>query len=613
MTAVSLDSFSFDLASLRRAFADGMKAEAVIAEAYRRIAALEDPGIFLHLIPLETALAEASALGPHDPERMPLWGVPFAVKDNIDVAGVPTTAACPAFAYQPDTDAFVVAALRRAGAIPVGKTNLDQFAAGLVGVRSPYPIPKNALDPEIVPGGSSSGSAVAVAQGLVGFSLGTDTAGSGRVPAALNNIVGLKPTLGAVSATGVVPACRTVDTVSVFALTVPDAYAVFRSAAVFDPGDAYARPVSVPAFGSVPATSTVGVPDRASRIFFGDTDQEAAFSAALDELAALGGRLVEVDFRPFFAVARMLYEGPWVAERFTVVERLMEAAPEALHPVTRQIIEAGKQYSAADTFRAQYVLRALKRQVAPVLDDVDVLCVPSVPTFYTVADLAADPIRPNARLGTYTNFVNLLDLCGIAVPTAVRRDGRPGSVTLLAPAGRDAPVAALAAALHRRSGAPLGATGWSQPVQAALPAAVGAGEIAVAVVGAHMSGLPLNGELTRRGARFLTAGKTAPGYRLYRLAGPPPVRPGLVRDGGEASIELEVWSLPAERLGDFLEGVPQPLAIGTVALADGGPVKGFLCETAGLDGAEDITRYGGWRRYLENAERAPDASVTGIV
>ena len=608
MNAPPMEDLSFDLASLHAAFARGVTAAEVIAEVYRRIAAADDPGIFLHLVPAETALAEATALGPCDLERMPLWGVPFAVKDNIDMAGVPTTAACPAFAYQASADAFVVAALRRAGAIPIGKTNLDQFAAGLVGVRSPHQPPKNALDPEIVPGGSSSGSAVAVARGLVSFALGTDTAGSGRVPAALNNIVGLKPTLGALSSSGVVPACRTLDTVSVFALTVPDAYAVFRAAAEFDPDDAYARRVRISDLGPLPPAFTVGVPDPATRTFCGDKAQEASFDATIDAIEALGGGIVEIDFRPFFAAARMLYEGPWVAERYTVVEDLIRERPEALHPVTRRIIGAGGGYTAADVFRGQYRLQALKREAERATEDVDLLCVPSVPTFYTLAELAADPVGPNARLGTYTNFVNLMDLCGIAVPVAPRGDGRPGGVTLLAPAGRDAQAAGLADALHRRSGVPLGATGREQP-PAVDAQTVRSDEIALAVVGAHMSGLPLNGELARLGARFLSAGRTAPGYRLYRLAGPPPMRPGLVRDGGNASIELEVWAVPADRIGDFLSGISQPLGIGTLVLDDGGSVKGFLCETAGLDGAEDITDFGGWRRYLASVEQDRPASV----
>jgi allophanate hydrolase len=529
----------------------------------------------------------------------PLWGIPFAIKDNVDSAGAPTTAACPAYEYLAEQDAFAVAALRRAGAILIGKTNLDQFATGLVGVRSPYPVPLNALDPAIVPGGSSSGSAVAVARGLVSFALGTDTAGSGRVPAALNGIVGLKPTLGALSNAGVVPACRTLDTVSVFALTVDDAYRVYRQAALYDPADPYARPVSAPPLSAAPPRFSVGVPDAASRRFFGDDAQAASFAAGLEDLAALGGEIVEVDFGPFYDVAEMLYEGAWVAERFAVIENLLSERPDAVHPVTRQIIEKARAFSAADAFRGFYRLQELKRRTAPLLASVDLLSVPTIPTFYNVADLAADPFGPNARLGTYTNFVNLLDLCALAVPTAPRRDGRPGSLTLLAAAGQDAVLAALGRAVQARSGARLGATAWQAPRPPRLAAAAQPDEIALAVVGAHMSGLPLNHELTARGARFLRAAKTAPCYRLYSLPGGPPARPGLLRDDNAGStVELEVWALPAARFGDFLRGIPAPLGIGTLRLEGGEEVKGFLCEAGATRRAEEVTAFGGWRAFL---------------
>lgn len=600
----------FDITSLHAAYAAGVDPADVMDEVYRRIQAAGDPGIFIHLIDPATARAEAAALVPFDPVAKPLWGIPFAVKDNIDVAGVPTTAACPAYAYEPARDAVVVAALRQAGAIPVGKTNLDQFATGLVGVRSPYPPPRNAIDPAIVPGGSSSGSAVAVARGLVSFALGTDTAGSGRVPAALNNIVGLKPTLGALSNTGVVPACRTLDTVSVFALTIEDAYAAFRAAAVFDAGDAYARPFAVPPLPAAPPAFRVGVPDGATRQFFGDAVQAAAFAAALERIAALGGEIVEMDFTPFFQVAALLYEGPWVAERYTVVESLLRETPEAVLPVTRGIIGAAENLSAADAFRGLYRLKELTRRTAPLVDGVDLLCVPSIPTFYSVADVEADPVGPNSRFGTYTNFVNLLDLCGIAVPVAPRSDGRPASVTLLAGAGRDAGIAAVAAALHRDTAPTLGGTEWPMPPAAEPCAGAGADEIALAVVGAHMSGLPLNGELTRLGARFLRSASTAPSYCLFRLPGGPPVRPGLVRDDAGGSIAIEVWALPADRVGAFIRSVPPPLSIGTLTLADGSQVKGFLCEACATAEAEDVTAYGGWRAYLA-ALRSAHPAVGG--
>lgn len=591
----------FDIRSLRAAYAGGLEVSAVIDEAWRRVEAAGDPGIFLHRMDREAVLADIRALGPFDPLSKPLWGIPFAIKDNIDAAGAPTTAACPAYAYQPERDAFVVEVLRRAGAILIGKTNLDQFATGLVGVRTPYPAPRNALDPDLVPGGSSSGSAVAVARGIVSFALGTDTAGSGRVPAALNGIVGLKPSLGVLSNSGVVPACRTLDTVSVFALTVEDAYDVFRVAALYDPNDPYAHPMAaLPRLAVPPPRFRVGVPDAATRLFYGDTAQAASFTSALEDIAALGGECIEIDFTPFFEIAEMLYEGAWVAERYAVVEDLLRETPEAFHPVTRQAIEGARNFSAADAFRGFYRLEALKRRVAPLIDSVDLLCVPSVPTLYTVAEVEADPIGPNSRLGTYTNFVNLMGLCGITVPVRPRADGRPGSITLLAPSEGDARIAALGAALQRRCGAPLGATGWPLLPPTVTRPAAGLGELALAVVGAHMSGLPLNHELSGLGGRFLYAAKTAPSYRLYSLAGGPPFRPGLLKNGAGAAIDLEVWALPAARFGDFIRGVPSPLGIGTIALEDGGEVKGFLCEPHGTIGAKDISDCGGWRAYLDS-------------
>lgn len=592
-----IESLAFTLPELRRAYAAGLRPSEVIAEFARRLAVADDPGIFLHLIETDRLLAEAEALGAYDSDR-PLWGVPFAVKDNIDVAGCPTTAACPAFAYVAERDAFVVARLRAAGALPVGKTNLDQFATGLVGVRTPWPVPRNALDPQIVPGGSSSGSAVAVARGLVAFSLGTDTAGSGRVPAALNNIVGLKPSLGALSTSGVVPACRTLDAVSIFALTVEDAHAVFRQACAYDAADPFARPIAAPPAARLPPEMRIGIPDPATIRFFGDTEQQAAFDAVCARLGEIA-TVVEVDFTPFFAIADMLYAGAWVAERHTVVGPLMESAPEAVLPVIRSIVGRAEKMTAADAFRDLYQMAALRREVQPTLDGLDMLCVPSIPTFPTLRDLEADPIRPNSQLGTYTNFANLLGLCGLAVPAPARGDGRPGGVTLLAQAGRDAMLAALGAQIEHWGVRNLGATGW--PVPAALPPEDGAapGEIEVAVCGAHMSGLPLNPELTRLGARFLRRGPTLPEYRLYSLPGGPPRRPGLVRSAtGGTAIEVEVWALPAAHFGTFMEGIPAPLSIGTLRLADGTMPKGFLCEAAAIGAAEDVSAFGGWRRVL---------------
>ena len=593
MTGIDLD-----IARLHKSYADGRTPRDVIAEVYRRIAAADDPGIFIALIDEAEALAAAAALPPFDPLAKPLWGVPFAVKDNIDVAGMATTAACPDYAYVAGETAGAVQCLIEAGAILIGKTNLDQFATGLVGVRTPYPVPLNACDPALVPGGSSSGSAVAVARGLVSFALGTDTAGSGRVPAALNNIVGLKPSRGALSVRGVVPACQTLDCVSIFAATTDDAWRVMQVAAVRDPADPWSRDFS---FGApaVPPVLRLGVPDSASLIL-GSPEAEDAYEAAL---ALLPVRPAEIDLAPFFAAAALLYEGAWVAERYAAIRDFIEAKPEALHPVTRAIIEGARQLSAADAFDGIYRLAECARITRDVWKEIDVLVVPSIPDICTLDDVAQEPVAANSRLGTYTNFVNLLDLAALAVPGPWRSDGRPAGITLIAPAGHDALLAAVAEQFHAKAGVPLGATGRPLPPPPSAAAAPPPGTIGLAVLGAHLSGMPLNHELTERGATFVRVAETEPSYRLYALPDGPPPRPGLVRVGtGGAAISVEVWALTPEAFGDFIAGVPAPLGIGTLSLADGTRVKGFLCEAAGTDGAEDITRFGGWRAYVAALE-----------
>ncbi|MBX2854339.1 MAG: allophanate hydrolase [Rhodobacteraceae bacterium] len=593
-----LNDLSFTVDALRAAYAEGVRPESVIDEVFGRLEAVNDPKIFIHLCDRAQLLAEAEALGSFDPAQ-PLWGIPFAVKDNIDVEGIETTAGCPAYAYVPETDAFVVANLRAAGALMIGKTNLDQFATGLVGVRTPYGAPLNAVDPDIVPGGSSAGSGVVVGHGIVAFSLGTDTAGSGRVPAALNNIVGLKPTLGALSATGVVPACRTIDTVSIFAMTVDDAYTVFATARGFDAADPYSKPLAHQPLSAPTQNIRIGIPSAASIEFFGDGMQEAAFARDVARLTAAGAEVTPIDFEPLYEVARMLYQGAWVAERYTVIQDLLARDANAVHPVTRQIISAAEEMSAADAFRGIYRLADLKRAAEPVLDGVDILCVPSIPTFYTLADLQVDPITPNSNLGAYTNFVNLLDMCGMAVPTAPRGDGRPGSVTLLAQSGEDAAVAALARTLETGCQRTLGATKHTIPIPKPLPPNT-SDEIELAVCGAHMTGLPLNWQLTELGGRFARKAETAAAYRFYALAGGPPARPGLVRsdEPGAASIALEIWSLPKTALGAFIESIPAPLGIGSIELSSGSWVKGFLCEASGVKGASEISHLADWRTFL---------------
>ena len=573
----------------------GRKVAETIEETYAAIAAYDDPALFIELRPKEEALRRAVALEAEGPAGKPLYGVPFAVKDNIDVAGLPTTAACPAFVDHPARSAFAVDRLERAGAIAIGKTNLDQFATGLVGVRSPYGVPRNPLRSDLIPGGSSSGSATSVGAGLVPFSLGTDTAGSGRVPAALNGIVGLKPSLGALSTSGVVPACRTLDTISIFAGDVADAFLAFGVAAGYDAADPFSRRYPAPALSAPPPHPRLGAPRAEQRKFFGDALAEAAFSADLARLADLGATIVEFDIEPFYAVARLLYEGPWVAERYAATKALIERDPEALFPVTRQIIESARKYDAVAAFQAFYRLADLKRETGAVWSQFDAMVVPTMPRPYTIAEVAADPIALNSNLGTYTNFVNLLDLAAISVPAGRRADGLPSSVTLIGPAGSDGYLAGLAQQAQSH-GAAAG--------QAATPRRAAPGRIEIAVVGAHLSGLPLNRELIALGATFVREAQTIPSYRLFALPGATPPKPGLLRvaHGGGRAIAAEIWALDPSAFGQFVAEIPSPLSIGTIEFGDGSAVKGFLVEVEAVRNAEDVSNHGGWRAYL-NARR----------
>lgn len=575
-----------------------VSAEETIAQCYARIRAHADPAIFITLRDENDARAEARSLAASPGADRPLLGVPVAVKDNMDVKGLPTTAACPAFAYEPAADATAVARLRAAGAIIIGKTNLDQFAAGLVGVRSPYGVPRNPFDARLIPGGSSSGSAVAVAAGLVPLALGTDTAGSGRVPAALNNIVGLKPSLGLISTRGVVPACRTLDCVSVFSMTVDDASLALAAMAGFDGADPYSRARALSPVGLMPRGVRVGVPLAGQRIFFGDTRAAQSYDGALARLRSLGATVVEIDIEPFYETARLLYEGPWLAERYLTIRPLLASSPDAIHPVTRSIIQEGARPSAADAFTAFYRLEELRRARDHVFNGIEALVLPTMPTVYTVDQVLADPMQLNSRLGTYTNFVNLLDLCGLAVPASMRSDGVPSGITLLAPAGREGALASIGRAFHADTGLPLGATKRAQPSLTAIANAPD--EIALAVVGAHLSGMPLNGELRALGARLIADTSTTADYRLYALAGTVPPKPGMLRvaDGEGASLAVEVWALTAEAFGRFVAAVPPPLSIGTVRLANGAAAKGFLVEAKAIEGARDITSFGGWRAFV---------------
>jgi allophanate hydrolase len=581
----------------------------IVARSFARIRALDDPAVFISLVDEQDALAEARKLAADGTVNLPLYGIPIAVKDNIDVRGLPTTAACPAFAYRPAMDAACVARLRQAGAIIIGKTNLDQFATGLVGVRSPYGVPRNPLNPKLIPGGSSSGSAVAVATGLVPASLGTDTAGSGRMPALFNNIVGLKPSLGLISNVGLVPACRTLDCVSVFAHTTDDCSALLAVMAGFDPNDPYARRRPLQRPGALPPQLRLGVPRRGQRMFFGDRAAADDYDAALDRLARLGAAIVDIDIEPFYETARLLYEGPWLAERYAATRNFIASSPESMHPVTREIILGGARPLAVDAFAAFYQLEHLRRIASEKFARVDALALPTAPTLYTVDQVLADPIQLNSRLGTYTNFVNLLDLCGLAVPAALHENpagAAPFGITLLAPGGNDGLIAAIGRKFHADTALPLGALGRKQPALGALPDPIAGGAVPLAVVGAHLSGMPLNHELRTHQAQFVEAIATAPDYRLYALPGTTPPKPGLLRvaEGKGSAIAVEVWAMPAEPFGRFTAAVLPPLSIGSIKLADGRWVKGFLVEAEAVSGARDISEFGGWREFVAKAATA---------
>lgn len=535
----------------------------------------------------------------------PLAGLRFAVKDNIDVAGWPTTAACPAFAYTPEAHAKAVQRLLDAGASLVGKTNLDQFACGLSGTRSPYGAVPNAINARYVSGGSSSGSAYAVATGQVDFALGTDTAGSGRVPAGLNNIVGLKPSRGLISARGVVPAAQSVDCVSIFATTVARAAEVLAVAMAHDPADPYARCLTL-TNAPFPTRFRFGVPDTLS--FMGDAAASTAFQQAVQRLQALGGEAVAIDYAPLAACADMLYGSALIAERYTAVRDFVDAHEEALIEPVRSIIASGRAPSAADLFAAQNRLAALAQQAAQLWQGIDLLVVPTAPTHYTIEAMQADPVALNRNLGAYTNFVNLLDYAALSVPASLRADGLPFGITLIGRCGSDWQLAELGQRFHHATGLPQGATGVPLPPMQAIPGltAAPAPSVRVAVVGAHLSGMPLNSQLTERGATRVASTHTAAQYRLYALPNTTPPKPGLLRvhPGEGQAIEIEVWDMPLAHYGSFVALVPTPLSIGTLQLADGTHVQGFLCEPLALDGATDITHLGGWRAYIASLKPA---------
>ncbi|MEM7385402.1 MAG: allophanate hydrolase [Verrucomicrobiota bacterium] len=594
---------SFDIVSLQAGYQrEQFSVEDVMGEVQARCDEAPET-IWIHRCSsssIEKRVADLVAM-KRSGATLPLYGIPFAIKDNIDLAGIPTSAGCPDFAYTPSVSSTVVDRLCRAGAIPIGKTNLDQFATGLVGVRSPFGVPGNAFDPAFIPGGSSSGSAVAVALSLVSFALGTDTAGSGRVPAALNNLVGYKPTRGLLSNAGVVPACRTLDCVSIFSFTAHDADIVRGVAAGQDSRDPFSRPPGTAP--GLPGRLRVAVPREEDLEFFGNRGAKQCFEEACDSMKALGAFLVPIDFGPFEEVARLLYEGPWIAERYAAIREFLESDPE-IHPVTAGIIGQGMKPSAADAFEAFYRLESLRQEVGHLWNLCHCLITPTVGTTYRISEVENDPIQLNSNLGHYTNFMNLLDMAAVAVPAGRMDHDQPFGVTLSAPGFSDLPLLELADDFHSASGLNLGRTEF--PVAAAQRLQKTDGPVSschLAVCGAHLRDLPLHFQLKEIGAEWVEKTVTAPEYRLFCLPKSEPLKPGLLRveKGGQA-IEVEVYRLSPEAFGRFVAAIPEPLGIGKIKMENGEFVSGFLCESWALEGAEDVTRYGGWRAYLGSLE-----------
>jgi allophanate hydrolase len=593
-----LSSLSLDLGSLQSGYLSGQFTPVeVIGEVYSRIRRHQSNPIWIYLVSEEDNLRAAEA-SPH-PVDSPLFGIPFAIKDNIDAEGLPTTAGCPAFSYLAEKDATVVERLRRAGAILIGKTNLDQFATGLVGARSPYGAVSCVFNPAFISGGSSSGSAAAVAASLVSFALGTDTAGSGRVPAAFNNIVGLKPTRGLLSGKGVVPACKSLDCVSLFCLTSADAKFLLSMVMSYDEQDPYSRH-AVPDQPS-PPRFRIGVPSR-EVLQIVEPGYRTLFWEAIRRMESLGNTVLEVDISPFLEAAKLLYGGAWIAERFAAVGDFIKTEPEGVHPVVREIILEGEKLSAAETFRSFYKLEKYRQESSVIWNAVDLLLLPTAPEIYRIDQIRNDPVMLNNRLGTFTNFANLLDLSAIALPAGFRADGLPFGITLFGQAFSERLLFDCADIYLEALRLFLGATTVAYPARSAAAEEPLSNRIQVAVVGAHLSGEPLNYQLTERGGRLIRKTKTAPSYQLFELPGTSPPKPGLVRvscDKGE-SIELEIWDLPLSETGSFIDRIPSPLTIGTVHLCDGRVAKGFLCEEVAAREALNISEYGGWKAYLKS-------------
>lgn len=593
------------LDTVRAAYQSGSLTPRQLLLSLREKAAALNPEyhLFIYLLSPDELEPYLKALDGKTVDELPLYGVPFSIKDNIDLAGIPTTAACPAYAYTPQRSATVVERLLALGAIPLGKTNLDQFATGLNGSRSPYGACPNSVLKDYPSGGSSAGSSLAVALEVSSFALGTDTAGSGRVPAALNNLVGMKASKGLISTGGVVPACRTLDCVTTFTATAREASQLLGLTAQLDPRDAYSRsnPLwNAPSAFGTPRPFRFGVPRAEDLEFFGCTEGPQLFAEAIAHLTALGGEAVSLDLSPFLEAARLLYEGPWVAERYSVAGELMEQDPDAVLPVIRAVLAKAPAVSGVETFRAQYRLQELKAVCDLAMARLDCVVTPSIGRPVSSAELHAEPVLRNSELGYYTNFVNLLDYAAVAVPSGFMANGLPWGVTLFGRVFTDQYLLSLADALQRQTALPLIGGQAATLSETGLPARHDMARLVVC--GAHLDGLALNWQLKQRGGHLLESTLSSPDYQLYALAGGPPLRPGMVRvDQGGVAIAVEVWELPSRELGSFLTGIPAPLGLGKVQLADGRWESGFICEPYGLHGATDISHLGGWRAWLQQA------------
>ena len=600
MASVNIDSVrDMSTAALRERYLAGDLTPRVLITELLEAASNDEHNIWIELLDAQRLEPYLAALESRDIAELPLYGIPFAIKDNIDLAGVDTTAACEAHRYTPDEHATAVSKLIAAGAIPLGKTNLDQFATGLVGARSPFGAGRNAFDPDYISGGSSSGSAVATALGIVSFALGTDTAGSGRVPAAFNNLIGLKPSRGLVSCKGVIPACRSLDCVSVFSLTVDDANRVLAVIEGVDEGDAYSRENRFDngprRYGTVDTPWRIAVPLAEQLEFFGDDAAAALFDDAVQALRDMGHEIIATDIQPLLDAAKLLYEGPWITERYVVLEDYIEQSPQDLHEVIRSLVEKGATRSAAETFSAMYELRAFQQIAERLFSSIDCLVTPTAPTVYTIAEVEADPITLNSRLGTYTNFMNLLDLCAVAVPAGFLPNGVGFGITLQAPALQDRRMLSLANSWCQQQNLTMGASGIPMPVSDVSNPAFES-HVDLVVCGAHLEGMPLNWQLTERGAVRVDSTHSSANYLLYAMQDG---RPAMCRDeAAGVRIEVEVWRLHKQELGSFVSDIPAPLGIGKVELDDGRWLPGFIAEPRAVIDAQDISSLGGWRAYI---------------